>query len=109
MLLLVFLGLIVNGIISHLIGNLGKEKKIGYSTSFWVSFLFSPIIGILMVIGSVPKPQEEIETKIEPTTISKIDRELTAEEKKKLSKIEDILTIVIGIVGLCFILYISFK
>ena len=52
--LLVLVVLVINGVIAHVIGNVGKEKKIGYSTSFWVSFLLGPLIGILMVIASIP-------------------------------------------------------
>ena len=55
----IVVGLIINVIIAGLIGKLGREKKIGYRTSFWVSFLLSPIIGILMVIASVPLSDED--------------------------------------------------
>ena len=55
----IVVGLIINAIIAGLIGKLGREKKIGYRTSFWVSFLLSPIIGILMVIASVPLSNED--------------------------------------------------
>jgi cytosine/uracil/thiamine/allantoin permease len=67
-LILVIVGLIINGIIANLIGNLGSEKKIGYKTSFCVSFLLSPIIGLLMVIASVPLLEGE---KIKPTNIDR--------------------------------------
>ena len=55
----IVVGLIINAIIAGLIGKLGREKKIGYRTSFWVSFLLSPIIGILMVIASVPLSDQD--------------------------------------------------
>jgi cytosine/uracil/thiamine/allantoin permease len=67
-LILVIVGLIINGIIANLIGNLGNEKKIGYKTSFCVSFLLSPIIGLLMVIASVPLLEGE---KIKPINIDR--------------------------------------
>jgi hypothetical protein len=58
--LLVLVGLVINGVVAHLVGNLGKEKKIGYQTSFLVSFLLSPIIGILMVIASPVSDEEKV-------------------------------------------------
>lgn len=80
----VILGIVVNVIISNIIGNLGKEKKIGYSTSFWVSFLLSPIIGILMVIASVPlSDQDKDKLKLKPENDEPI--ELTPEEKYRFT------------------------
>jgi len=51
--IIIIITLFTNLILSHIVGNLGKEKKIGYNTSFLVSFFFSPLIGLLMVIASV--------------------------------------------------------
>ena len=68
----ILVGLIINAIIAGLIGKLGKEKKIGYRTSFWVSFLLSPIIGILMVIASVPLSIED-KADLKPSKPSNID------------------------------------
>jgi hypothetical protein len=55
------IGLIINGIVSNIVGNAGKRKDVGYNISFWVSFLLSPIIGLLLVIASTPITEEEIE------------------------------------------------
>jgi hypothetical protein len=57
----VVVGLVINLIISTQVAKLGSEKKIGYNSAFWLSFFFSPIIGLLMVIASVPKTEEEKE------------------------------------------------
>jgi len=51
--IIIIITLFTNLILSHIVGNLGKEKKIGYNTPFLVSFFFSPLIGLLMVIASV--------------------------------------------------------
>lgn len=40
--------------IANIIGKLGSEREIGYSTPFWISLLFTPLIGILIVIASRP-------------------------------------------------------
>ncbi len=55
----VVVGLVINLIISTQVAKLGNEKKIGYKSAFLLSFFFSPIIGLLMVIASVPKTEEE--------------------------------------------------
>jgi hypothetical protein len=102
--LLVLVGLVINGVVAHIVGNLGKEKKIGYATSFLVSFLLSPIIGILMVIASVPNMDviKDTEDSTKPDTY----RELTEEEKNKLSKTQETITLVLGLIVLLFILYV---
>jgi|LakMenE01Jun11ns_1017448.scaffolds.fasta_scaffold8479337_1 hypothetical protein len=61
LILLSVIGLVINGIISNIVGNTGKRKDVGYNKSFWVSFFLSPIIGLLLVIASTPITEEEIE------------------------------------------------
>jgi len=61
MFILIFVvAFIVNVVISHLIGKSGEDRKIGYRTAFLVSFLLSPIIGLLLVISSRHLTEEEI-------------------------------------------------
>lgn len=64
MLLIILIVLIANAILSHVIAKQGEDRKIGYTNSFLVSFVFSPLIGLLLVIAS---------------------KELTNEEKKNVS------------------------
>jgi len=52
LLVILIISLVVNTILSHLVGKNGIDKEIGYKTSFWVSFCFSPLIGLLLVISS---------------------------------------------------------
>jgi hypothetical protein len=74
--------LIINAILSHLIGTLGKEKKIGYNTSFLVSFFFSPLIGLLMVIASIEK-------KVDDEVVKEVvSDEVVQEEKSDLEGYE---------------------
>lgn len=58
---IILVGLVINGIVAHIIGNIAVDRKIGYNTAFWVSFLLSPIIGLLMVAASVPLTSEDRE------------------------------------------------
>jgi hypothetical protein len=59
--------LVINCILSLLVGNEGSKKEIGSTKAFLLSFLFSPIIGMLFVINSkelslqVKKEDENIE------------------------------------------------
>ncbi len=58
--LILFIAFILNFVLAHLIGNNGKYRKIGYGTSFFVSFLLSPIIGLLLVISSKSLSDDEL-------------------------------------------------
>ena len=65
MILIIVLGLVINGVIANIVGNVGKTKDIGYNTAFWVTFLLSPIIGLLLVIASTPITTEEVKLREE--------------------------------------------
>ena len=58
--IIIILALLTNLIISFFVAGQGKFRKIGYTKSFWISFLFSPIIGLLMVGASLPLSENEI-------------------------------------------------
>lgn len=81
MLTIISIAIVINGIIAHLVGNNGANRKLGYDTAFLVSFFFSPIIGLLLVLSSKELTHEEIE-------LIKIQKE---EKKKKKSTVNNIL------------------
>lgn len=91
-LLIVILGLVINGLIAHIIGNVGKDKKVGYSTTFWISFLLSPIIGLLLVIASLPI-DKVIHTEKEEDMIYTEEElnEIEIKEKQKRDKLDKII------------------
>lgn len=96
-LLFIIIGLIINVVISDIIGNLGKEKKIGYKTAWLCSFLLSPILGILFVIASVPLSDDEKKEQKEQKEIIEQKPDIQIElYKKKMSK-EDIIVICFAI------------
>lgn len=64
-LFIVTLALIINGVLSHIVAGTAKEKKIGYSTTFWVSFLLSPLFGLLLSIASPVDTTPKVEVKEE--------------------------------------------
>jgi len=97
--LLIIICLVINIILSNIIGKLGKEKKIGFNTAFCVSFFLSPIIGVLIVIASTPLTKEDREVTL-PPDVSKI----TAEEMKKY----DSVSLIIGLIIFILICYMIF-
>ena len=52
-------------ILSILVGSMGSSKTIGGTGAFFISLIFSPIIGLLFVIGSSEKVKGKIQ-KIDP-------------------------------------------
>jgi hypothetical protein len=69
---IILIGLVVNIILSHLVGEQGKFRKIGYQTSLIISLCFSPIIGLLFVMSSLPKEKENKIEKLVNKNNSKI-------------------------------------
>jgi len=55
--------LIFNGIISHFVGKLAEERRLGYTSGFLLSFLLSPVLGLLFTIASQVLTPEEISQK----------------------------------------------
>lgn len=51
----IFIGLIINAIVAHIIAKIGDEKSIGYQTTFLICFLLTPLLGVLIVIAAGPK------------------------------------------------------
>lgn len=108
--LFITVGLIINGVISNIIGNLGKDKKIGYSTAFWVSFLLTPLLGILLVIASVPAEKSIVNDVLnENKPINNYNyRELTPEENVKIEKTFNVVIYVLSALAISFIGYSIF-
>lgn len=44
-------------VISWIIGMLGRNKRFGFFGNFLVSFLFSPIVGIIVLLASDDRPK----------------------------------------------------
>ncbi len=117
---ILIVGLVINGIVANIIGKIGKDKKIGYGTSFWVSFLLTPILGILMVIASQPitekekrEKEEKIgkETKFNRSSDSKPYTGWTfgGEIGKEITNREQLAIVFTALIGLIIILFIAAK
>lgn len=108
---LIILGaIIINVIIANVIGKIGNDKKIGYTTSFCVSFLLSPIVGLLLVIASIPLTDEEKKNQ------QRVGEKLTNDDfygnqnvtlfSKNPKKTERIYTLVISIVVISWLIFV---
>ena len=52
--------LIVNGVIAHFVGKLADERRLGYAAGFLISFLLSPVLGLLFTIASQTLTADEL-------------------------------------------------
>jgi hypothetical protein len=50
------IGLIAYGALCYIVGTLGKDKTFGLWGTTAISFLFTPIVGLLVVLASEKKP-----------------------------------------------------
>jgi len=65
-------------ILSYIVAKLGSKKKIGGLSAFLVSIIFSPIIGLLVVIASGEKKEEQ---KSNPHVLRLTDKAMRIKEK----------------------------
>lgn len=87
---IIVIAVVVNLILSILVANMGSKRQLGSTGAFFLSFLFSPILGILFVIASERLTAGEITEKIkisDNTPLKKLNYveklELTKEQKNK--------------------------
>jgi hypothetical protein len=50
------IGLIAYAALCYIVGTLGKEKTFGLWGTIAISFVFTPIVGLLVVLASDKKP-----------------------------------------------------
>lgn len=94
---IIIFALIINAIIANIVGKVGKTKEIGYNTAFFVSFLLSPIIGLLLVIASNPLTPEQIAEQNKPKAPEPVITENDGSGNKSI-------TIILITVAIIFIL-----
>ena len=95
---IIIFALIINAIIANIVGKVGKTKEIGYNTAFFVSFLLSPIIGLLLVIASNPLTPEQIAEQNKPKAPEPVITENDGSSNKSLY----IILIAIAIIFILF-------
>jgi hypothetical protein len=101
--ILIIIVLIINAAVAHIIGNVAKDRKIGYNTAFLLSLLLSPLLGILIVIASPLVAPGDVKTN---STKTQPDEK---EYKEGLSK-EDLIVITIGLfMVICLFILIKYN
>lgn len=54
------IALIINLVISNEVGKVAETRELGREKGFWISFLLSPIMGLLFVLASRPLSDEQV-------------------------------------------------
>ena len=54
------IALIINLVISNEVGKVAETRELGREKGFWISFLLSPILGLLFVLASRPLSDEQV-------------------------------------------------
>ena len=54
------IALILNLFISNEVGKVAETRELGREKGFWISFLLSPILGLLFVLASRPLTDEQV-------------------------------------------------
>lgn len=90
--------LVASAFIAVIIGAFGKEKKIGFWGAFLLSFFFTPLVGILVVIFSKSKADIEREARSykiqqeQKEAIGRMEaRQATSNMVDELSKLQTLL------------------
>jgi len=88
---LVILGWIV---LSFVVANIGSSKNIGGTGAFFISIIFSPLIGLLFVIASSPKKNiKKIDKKVVELTSRAIKKFKRKEYDEAINILEEALSI----------------
>ncbi len=69
--LLCILGVLLNIFLAHLNGKVGESRKIGYEISFLVSFILSPLIGLIVSLSSEKIQDQEVLNNFGKKTMTK--------------------------------------
>lgn len=87
--------------VSCIVGNFGRERKIGYACAFWCSFLLSPLLAMLFVLASDKVERKPVKTERKPVkslTPAQI-KKLNEEQQKRIAhkkKVDRTILIVLG-------------
>lgn len=101
--LYIFLALSVNVILSLVISNASKSRECNPTWIFWASFLFSPIVGMFLVLASKEKdPNKPTKEVVESTWEQKPDW-----IQENPEKVDRGLTFVFGILALLFLFSVA--
>jgi len=51
--------ILVNIVLAYFIGFLGRNRKLGFWGNFFASLLLTPIIGLLLIVATDPRKDED--------------------------------------------------
>lgn len=75
--------------LSFIIGFIGDSRKIGFTGAFFVCILLSPLLGIIVVLSSKRKSDEEWQKEILKNSTSKESVTSVADEIEKLIHLKE--------------------
>ena len=61
--------ILVNIVLAYFIGFLGRNRKLGFWGHFFASLLLTPVIGLLLIIATDPRKDDEVEKKDKKTKV----------------------------------------
>lgn len=79
--IVLIVALIINLIISQEVAKVAQTRELGKEKGFWISFLLSPLLGLLFVLASRPLSDEQIAKRREY-----LKTQVLSEEKKQQMK-----------------------
>jgi hypothetical protein len=100
----ILLALAVNLAVSLIVYNSSKNRDCNSTWIFWASFLFSPLVGMFLVLTSRERTKEEIEQSEE----NKIWTQKEDWIQKNPARVDDLLTITFGVLGVIFMLFVFY-
>ncbi|MCL2215253.1 MAG: hypothetical protein FWC06_08640 [Treponema sp.] len=61
--------ILVNIVLSYFIGFLGRNRKLGFWGHFFASLLLTPIFGLLLIVATDPRKDEDTDKKEKKTKV----------------------------------------
>ena len=61
--------ILVNIVLAYFIGFLGRNRKLGFWGHFFASLLLTPIFGLLLIVATDPRKDEDTDKKEKKTKV----------------------------------------
>lgn len=97
------IALIINLVISNEVGKVAETRELGREKGFWISFLLSPVLGLLFVLASRPLSDEQV-NQIKNRMIV-----VTPEQEQEDQVRQNIIAIILAVLVVFFVLLLTIK
>ena len=97
------IALILNLFISNEVGKVAETRELGREKGFWISFLLSPVLGLLFVLASRPLSDEQV-NQIKNRMIV-----VTPEQEQEDQVRQNIIAIILAVLVVFFVLLLTIK